>query len=98
MRHPPTSGLQRANHTPVVQVYNDGGVVSVTNRILTVDFLCKRVPLEAVKGIVVCNAHKVVDTSNEAFALRLYRQVRLPCNTLYHASIPYLSLPHCCDA
>jgi hypothetical protein len=69
------------NETPSEErekVYNDGGVVSVTNRILTVDFLCKRVPLEAVKGIVVCNAHKVVDTSNEAFALRLYRQVCEP--------------------
>ena len=56
------------------ELYNTGGVIAVTSRILAVDLLTDRVPAEKVTGIVVWDAHHVTETSSEAFILRLYRQ------------------------
>lgn len=56
------------------EVYKEGGCVCITSRILTVDLLNKRVPVTGIKGIVVWDAHRVGENSNEAFILRLYRQ------------------------
>ena len=56
------------------KVYSDGGVVAVTTRILTVDLLQDKIPAEKLSGIVVWDAHRVTDTTNEAFVLRLFRQ------------------------
>lgn len=51
-----------------------GGVHIVTTRILVVDMLKKRVPIDKISGIVVVRAHKVIESCQEAFVLRLYRQ------------------------
>jgi DNA excision repair protein ERCC-4 len=56
------------------ELYNAGGVIAVTSRILAVDLLTERVPAEKVTGIVVWDAHRVTETSSEAFILRLFRQ------------------------
>lgn len=56
------------------ELYNAGGVIAVTSRILAVDLLTERVPAQKVSGIVVWDAHRVTDTSSEAFILRLFRQ------------------------
>ncbi|KAK2179590.1 hypothetical protein NP493_480g01020 [Ridgeia piscesae] len=55
-------------------VYMEGGVLFVTSRILVVDLLTNRVPIEHVSGILVYNAHKIIESCQEAFILRLYRE------------------------
>lgn len=55
-------------------IYLEGGVLFVTSRILVVDMLTKKLPIHLVTGIVVCRAHKIIDSCQEAFILRLYRE------------------------
>jgi DNA excision repair protein ERCC-4 len=57
-----------------VELYRAGGVVLVTARILVVDMLCDRVPIEQVTGVVVANSHRVTEGSNVAFIMRIFRQ------------------------
>ncbi|KAJ8040533.1 DNA repair endonuclease XPF [Holothuria leucospilota] len=55
-------------------VYLEGGVLFITSRILVVDLLTDRIPAHLVSGIIVNKAHKIIDSCQEAFILRLYRQ------------------------
>ncbi|XP_053496427.1 DNA repair endonuclease XPF [Ictalurus furcatus] len=55
-------------------VYTQGGVLFVTSRILVVDFLTDRIPAHLISGILVYRAHKIIESCQEAFILRLYRQ------------------------
>ncbi|KAF5277730.1 hypothetical protein FQR65_LT03710 [Abscondita terminalis] len=55
-------------------MYLMGGVHFITTRILVMDLLKNRVPTEKVTGIVVLRGHTVLESCQEAFALRLYRQ------------------------
>ncbi|CAM9952486.1 unnamed protein product, partial [Ectocarpus sp. 4 AP-2014] len=55
-------------------LYASGGVYIVTSRVLIVDLLTKTVKPEQISGILVHNAHRVVETSSEAFILRIYRE------------------------
>ncbi|XP_055380377.1 DNA repair endonuclease XPF [Condylostylus longicornis] len=54
--------------------YLEGGIQFVSTRILVVDLLKNRVPIDLITGIVVLRAHTIVESCQEAFALRLYRQ------------------------
>ncbi|BFY99533.1 hypothetical protein BsWGS_02573 [Bradybaena similaris] len=54
--------------------YIQGGVLFITSRILVVDLLTDRVPVGHVTGILVYRAHKIIESCQEAFILRLYRQ------------------------
>ncbi|KAF2712722.1 DNA repair protein [Pleomassaria siparia CBS 279.74] len=56
------------------KMYAQGGLFSITSRILIVDFLSGLMKPETVTGVVVLHAEKVVATSLEAFILRVYRQ------------------------
>lgn len=56
------------------KMYAQGGIFSITSRILIVDFLSGLLNPETVTGVVVLHAEKVVATSLEAFILRIYRQ------------------------
>ncbi|XP_072524217.1 DNA repair endonuclease XPF [Salminus brasiliensis] len=56
------------------QVYTQGGVLFVTSRILVVDFLTDKIPAHLISGILVYRAHKIIESCQEAFILRLYRQ------------------------
>ncbi|XP_056018962.1 DNA repair endonuclease XPF-like isoform X2 [Ostrea edulis] len=56
------------------KVYLQGGVLFLTSRILVVDLLTERVPVEHISGILVYKAHRIVESCQEAFILRLYRQ------------------------
>ncbi|XP_013183116.1 DNA repair endonuclease XPF [Amyelois transitella] len=56
------------------KAYLEGGVHFVSTRILVVDLLKKRVPISHITGIIVLRAHTVLESCQEAFALRLYRQ------------------------
>lgn len=57
-----------------IEMYNKGGVFSITSRILIVDMLNERVPFKKVAGIMVNNAHRLTETCAEAFIVRLFRQ------------------------
>ncbi|KAJ8363860.1 hypothetical protein SKAU_G00126910 [Synaphobranchus kaupii] len=56
------------------RVYTQGGVLFVTSRILVVDFLTDRIPAHLITGILVYRAHKIIESCQEAFILRLFRQ------------------------
>ena len=46
----------------------------MTSRILVVDLLTEKVPLELTTGILVCRAHNILESCQEAFILRLFRE------------------------
>lgn len=56
------------------KLYQNGGVLSITSRILIVDLLSELLNPKIITGIVVLHADRVVATSIEAFVLRIYRQ------------------------
>ncbi|KAF7913238.1 hypothetical protein BELL_0545g00090 [Botrytis elliptica] len=56
------------------KMYAQGGIFSITSRILVVDLLTNLLNTETITGVVVLHADKVVATSLEAFILRIYRQ------------------------
>uniref|UniRef100_A0A182K9T2 DNA repair endonuclease XPF n=1 Tax=Anopheles christyi TaxID=43041 RepID=A0A182K9T2_9DIPT len=56
------------------RAYLQGGIQFITTRILVVDLLKKRIPIELITGMFVVRAHEIVESCQEAFALRLYRQ------------------------
>ncbi|XP_067224956.1 DNA repair endonuclease XPF [Chanodichthys erythropterus] len=66
-----TSDVQSSDR---YNVYTKGGVLFVTSRILVVDFLTDRIPAHLITGILVYRAHKIIESCQEAFILRLYRQ------------------------
>ncbi|KAJ1967774.1 DNA repair protein RAD16 [Dimargaris xerosporica] len=55
-------------------LYRQGGVLSITSRMLVMDLLTDRLPASLVTGVIVNHAHRVRDTSTEAFILRLLRE------------------------
>ncbi|GAA6007740.1 ssDNA endodeoxyribonuclease RAD1 [Rhodotorula paludigena] len=62
------------NDTQRERMYKDGGIFSVTSRILIVDMLKGRIPVELITGLVVLHAEEVKPTSQEAFVVRIYRE------------------------
>ncbi|KAJ5758907.1 hypothetical protein N7520_006063 [Penicillium odoratum] len=56
------------------RIYAQGGILSVTSRILVTDLLSKLLDPEKVTGMVILHADKVIATSLEAFIVRIYRQ------------------------
>ena len=56
------------------RLYRDGGVLFVTTRILVVDMLTDRLPIQLITGVIVARAHKTAESCQEAFILRMYRQ------------------------
>ncbi|GAA5854347.1 hypothetical protein JCM9279_004728 [Rhodotorula babjevae] len=55
------------------RMYKDGGLFSVTSRILNVDMLRENIPIALITGMVVLHAEEVKATSPEAFIIRQYR-------------------------
>lgn len=56
------------------QLYAQGGLFSITSRILVVDFLSGLLNPATVTGIVALHAEKIPNTSLEAFIIRIFRQ------------------------
>ncbi|KAI4455160.1 dna repair endonuclease xpf [Holotrichia oblita] len=54
--------------------YLSGGVHFASTRVLVVDMLKNRIPIDKITGIIVLRAHNVLESCQEAFVLRLYRQ------------------------
>jgi DNA excision repair protein ERCC-4 len=57
-----------------VQAYKKGGSFFITSRILVVDMLTERIPIDLINGILVYKAHRLIDSCQETFILRLFRQ------------------------
>ncbi|KAF8959813.1 hypothetical protein BDZ97DRAFT_1836010 [Flammula alnicola] len=55
-------------------LYKQGGIISVTSRILVVDMLQSDIPIELITGMLVLHAEKVTPLVVEAFIVRLYRE------------------------
>lgn len=55
------------------KVYENGGIVSVTSRILVVDLLSGVLDPNDITGLFVLHAEKVKETSNESFIINLFR-------------------------
>ncbi|PGH02748.1 DNA excision repair protein ERCC-4 [Blastomyces parvus] len=56
------------------KMYAQGGILSVTSRILVVDLLSKILDPETITALIVLHAEKITATSLEAFIIRIYRQ------------------------
>lgn len=56
------------------QAYLKGGCFFITSRILVVDLLTDRIPVDLINGILVYKAHRIIDSCQESFILRLFRQ------------------------
>ena len=63
-----------ATATARKKIYSQGGVCIISSQILVVDLLSEVLPVGAITGFLVMNAHTVSDVSNTGFALRLYRE------------------------
>ncbi|XP_042363987.1 LOW QUALITY PROTEIN: DNA repair endonuclease XPF [Plectropomus leopardus] len=72
--HLPRTVTSDVHSTERYNVYTEGGVLFVTSRILVVDFLTDRIPAHLISGILVYRAHKIIESCQEAFILRLFRQ------------------------
>ncbi|KAL9637810.1 MAG: hypothetical protein Q9164_001973 [Protoblastenia rupestris] len=57
------------------KMYSQGGIFSITSRILVVDLLSRLLNPETVTGLVVLHSERIVATSIEAFIIRIYRQM-----------------------
>ncbi|KAJ0779080.1 putative ERCC4 domain, RuvA domain 2, restriction endonuclease type II [Helianthus annuus] len=56
-----------------LSLYTSGQASFITSRILIVDLLTHRLPVSAVAGIVLLNAHLLSETCTEAFIVRILR-------------------------
>ncbi|CAH7667918.1 hypothetical protein BY996DRAFT_4584876 [Phakopsora pachyrhizi] len=59
------------------RIYKNGGVLSITSRILIVDMLNSIVSVPKIKGLVIMHAEKVTPTSMEAFIVRVFKSFNL---------------------
>ncbi|OBA23690.1 hypothetical protein METBIDRAFT_38064 [Metschnikowia bicuspidata var. bicuspidata NRRL YB-4993] len=62
-----------ANTTKRRAVYEEGGVIFISSRILVVDLLSGIIRPEDITGIFLMHAERVKETSNESLILNLYR-------------------------
>ncbi|KAL8903854.1 MAG: hypothetical protein Q9207_003652 [Kuettlingeria erythrocarpa] len=79
-RSPMARGLSQVNTDAMSvgtreRMYSQGGIFSITSRILVVDLLSRLLNPETVTGLVVLHSERIVATSIEAFIIRIYRQM-----------------------
>ncbi|KAF9441286.1 hypothetical protein P691DRAFT_684433 [Macrolepiota fuliginosa MF-IS2] len=55
-------------------LYKQGGLVSVTSRILVVDMLQGDIPVNLITGMLILHAEKITPLVSEAFIVRLFRE------------------------
>ena len=78
-RSPKARGLHVVN-TDLMSVgtrekmYAEGGIFSITSRILVVDLLSNLLDPKTVTGLVVLHSERIIATAIEAFIIRVYRQ------------------------
>lgn len=54
-------------------IYTEGGVLFISSRIIVVDLLKHRVPIKQITGFLMYRAHKVLESCQDGFALRLFK-------------------------
>jgi DNA excision repair protein ERCC-4 len=64
----------KSSTTEREQLYRQGGCFFVTSRVLVIDLLNKKIDAKMVTGLLVYDAHRVTETSIEAFIIRLFRE------------------------
>jgi hypothetical protein len=67
------------------RIYLEGGVISVTCRILVVDLLNRLIPKDLISGLIINAAHRIKDGSTEQFICRLYRDQSPIASSVQHA-------------
>ena len=55
------------------KTYAKPNVLFISDRILVVDLLANRIPIQQINGLIILNAHKVSEDCLEAFICRLFR-------------------------
>ena len=58
-----------------IHLYQHPRCYFITSRILLMDILSKKLDVQLIRGIMICNAHNFHEVSMEAFIVRLYRQI-----------------------
>ncbi|XP_050227459.1 DNA repair endonuclease UVH1 isoform X2 [Mercurialis annua] len=56
-----------------LSLYSSGQICFITPRILIVDLLTNRIPITAISGLIILNAHALSETSTEAFIARILK-------------------------
>lgn len=62
------------NSTEREKVYLEGGLQFISTQVLVLDLLKNKIPAELITGVFVLRAHQIIESCQEAFALRLFRQ------------------------
>lgn len=66
-------GGEMANTTKRRAIYEQGGILSISSRVLVVDLLSGIISPNDITGILVLHGERVRETSNELFIVNLYR-------------------------
>lgn len=66
-------GGEMANTTKRRAIYEHGGILSISSRVLVVDLLSGIISPNDITGILVLHGERVRETSNELFIVNLYR-------------------------
>ncbi|KAJ3269576.1 DNA repair endonuclease XPF [Terramyces sp. JEL0728] len=69
-----TSAKDRYFELTRQSLYLEGGVISITPRILIVDLLNKIIPVSLISGLLINHCEDISDTSTISFVTRMYRQ------------------------
>ncbi|KAF5346072.1 hypothetical protein D9756_010830 [Leucocoprinus leucothites] len=56
------------------ELYKQGGLISVTSRILVVDMLQGDIPVHLITGLIILHAERITPLVAEAFIVRLFRE------------------------
>lgn len=67
------SGSDLSNTTRRRAVYEEGGIIFISSRILVVDLLSGIIRPDDITGIFLMHTERVKETSNESFIINLYR-------------------------
>ncbi|EGW32727.1 uncharacterized protein SPAPADRAFT_70727 [Spathaspora passalidarum NRRL Y-27907] len=54
-------------------IYSEGGIISITSRVLVVDLLSGMISPHDITGLFILHAERIKETSNESFIVSLYR-------------------------
>ena len=72
VKAPPTKVTTEFSANERKQIYLNGGVLFITTRILVVEMLLERIPMDLITGLLIYKAHRTASTCQEAFILWLY--------------------------
>jgi DNA excision repair protein ERCC-4 len=68
-----------------VEMFKKGGVFCVTSRILVVDLLRHHIPINAISGLIILNAHQISSFSPESFIIEMFDENNIQSSSFIHA-------------